>query len=121
MSADLTWLAQAQSRRRWLSTAGGVVLAAPTMSWLGQLAQAVADEPRRPRACLLLWMNGGPSQTDTFDLKTGHANGGPFQPLQTPVPGVAVGEHLPEIAKWMDRLAVIRSMSTREGDHGRAR
>ncbi len=66
-------------------------------------------------------MNGGPSQTDTFDLKPGHAHGGPFQPIATAVPGISVCEHLPEIARWTDRLAVIRSMSTREGDHGRAR
>lgn len=121
MPADLTGLARTQSRRRWLSASSRALLAAPAVSWLGHLAQAVEGEPRRPRSCLLLWMNGGPSQTDTFDLKTGHANGGPFRPLQTAVPGLTIGEHLPEIAKWMDRLAVIRSMSTREGDHGRAR
>jgi uncharacterized protein (DUF1501 family) len=66
-------------------------------------------------------MNGGPSQTDTFDLKPGHEHGGPFQPISTNVPGVMISEHLPEMSRWMHRLAVVRSMSTREGDHGRAR
>ena len=65
-------------------------------------------------------MSGGPSQTDTFDLKPGHKNGGPFKEIQTSVPGVKIGEYLPKLARHMDRLAVIRSMKTREGDHGRA-
>jgi uncharacterized protein (DUF1501 family) len=111
----------AQSRRAWMRAGGATLLATHSVSWLGRLAAAMEGKQSRPRACLLLWMNGGPSQTDTFDLKPGHANGGPFQPISTSVPGITVGEHLPEIAKWMDSLAVIRSMSTREGDHGRAR
>jgi uncharacterized protein (DUF1501 family) len=111
-------LQTAWTRRRWLATTtlGG---AWATSGWLRQLAAASEEVP--PRSCLLLWMNGGPSQTDTFDLKPGHANGGPFQPIAASAPGITVCEHLPEVAKWMHRLAVIRSMSTKEGDHGRAR
>jgi len=85
------------------------------------LARAAADGSRPRRSCLLLWMNGGPSQTDTFDMKPGHENGGPFQAIDSRIPGFSVGEHLPLIARRMDRLSVVRSMSTREGDHGRAR
>ena len=65
-------------------------------------------------------MNGGPSQTDTFDLKPGHAHGGPFKAIATRTPGVSISEHLPRIANWTNRLAIVRSMSTREGDHDRA-
>jgi hypothetical protein len=54
-------------------------------------------------------------------MKSGHENGGPFKPIATSVPGISICEHLPGVAKWMDRLAIIRSMSTREGDHARAR
>ena len=61
-------------------------------------------------------MNGGPSQMDTFDLKPGHANGGPFKEIQTSAPGLKISEHLPKIAKFGDKLAVIRSMSTKEAD-----
>src|SRR5205823_2662454 len=75
---------------------------------------------QRKRSCILLWMNGGPSQMDTFDLKPGHANGGPFKEIQTSAPGLKISEHLPKVAKFGDRMAVIRSMSTKEGDHGRA-
>jgi hypothetical protein len=65
-------------------------------------------------------MNGGPSTIDLFDLKPGHTNGGPFKEIDTAVSGVKIGEHLPKLADRMKDLAVIRSMSTKEGDHGRA-
>ena len=48
-------------------------------------------------------MNGGPSQMDTFDLKPGHANGGPFKEIATSVPGIKISEHLPKLAKHMDQ------------------
>ena len=95
------------------------------VGWLPTLARiAQADEragTKRPhRACILLWMGGGPSQLDTFDPKPGHANGGQFKAIETAVPGISICEHLPEMAKSMQDLAIIRSMSTKEGDHGRA-
>jgi uncharacterized protein (DUF1501 family) len=65
-------------------------------------------------------MAGGPAQTDTFDLKPAHANGGPFKEIDTAAPGVKIGEHFPQLAKQMKRLAVLRSMQTKEGDHSRA-
>ncbi len=88
--------------------------------WLEALAQDAAASPRRRRSCILLWMNGGPSQIDTFDLKPGHANGGPFREIATNVPGIRISEHLPRLAQRADRLALIRSMSSKEGDHGQA-
>jgi hypothetical protein len=100
-----------------LSAAGfaGVSLS----GWLGRLAADEGKNPQRKRACILLWMNGGPSQLDTWDLKPGHANGGPFKEIDTNAPGVKFSEHLPELAKRADKLAIIRSMSTREADHTR--
>src|SRR5205807_456465 len=74
---------------------------------------------KRRRACIVLWMDGGPSQLDTFDLKPGHENGGPFNEVQTKVAGIRISEHLPRLARQADRLAIIRSMNTREGDHSR--
>ena len=67
------------------------------------LARAPGRRRRRAirtrRACILLWMTGGPSQIDTFDLKPGHANGGPFKEIATSVPGLRISEHLPKLAK----------------------
>jgi hypothetical protein len=84
------------------------------------MAHAAGPDPRRKRSCILLWMSGGPSQLDTFDLKPGHANGGPFKEIQTATPGVKISEHLPKVARHLDKMAVIRSMATKEADHGRA-
>jgi hypothetical protein len=88
--------------------------------WLPCLAATAADHPDRKRACIVLWMSGGPTQTDTFDPKPAHANGGPFKPIDTAAAGVRVAEHLPLVAAQMKHLAVVRSMATKEGDHGRA-
>jgi hypothetical protein len=65
-------------------------------------------------------MTGGPSQMDTFDLKPTHTNGGPYQAIETAVPGIRISEHLPKLAKVMQHVALVRSMSTKEGDHARA-
>lgn len=106
------------SRRSWLHLASSGALAATASPWFSSLAQA-GQTPGRKRSCILLWMNGGPSQMDTFDLKPGHANGGPFQETATSVPGIRISEHLPRLARHMDKMALVRSMSTREGDHTR--
>jgi hypothetical protein len=108
------------SRREWLRMASAGVLGCSSSGWLERLAVAGAKDPQRKRACILLWMNGGPAQTDTFDLKPGHANGGPFKEIATTVPGVSFSEHLPLLAKQAKHLAVVRSMTSREGDHTRA-
>src|SRR6516225_1863794 len=87
------------SRREWLRLSTAGVLGASLSGWMERLAVATAASPERKRACILLWMNGGPTQTDTFDLKPGHANGGPFKEIATTVPGLSFSEHLPLLAK----------------------
>jgi hypothetical protein len=109
------------SRRELLKlSAAGIagVSAVSASGWLGALAHA-AGAKERIRSCILLWMSGGPSQTDTFDLKPGHANGGPFKEIATAVPGIRISEHLPQLARRTADMTIIRSMSTREGDHSR--
>jgi len=116
MKAQLPF-ARLLSRRSLLL--GSTMLGASASGLLRSLAdEAVNNKPKR--SCLILWMGGGPSQTDTFDMKPGHAHGGPFKPIATSAPDLQICEHLPETAKWMHTMSVIRSMSTREGDHGRA-
>ena len=90
-------------RRQFLSTAA---IALPGSTWLPALAAAAADHPDRKRACIVLWMSGGPTQTDTFDPKPEHANGGPFKAIETAAPGIRIGEHLPSVAKELKHLAV---------------
>jgi len=108
-----------QSRRAFFR-AGALSLGVSASGWLGTLANAVAKEPARKRSCILLWMNGGPSTIDLFDLKPGHENGGPFKEVATAAPGVKISEHLPKVAERMNHIALIRSMTSKEGDHGLA-
>jgi hypothetical protein len=105
------------SRREWLRLSAAGIAGGSMSGWLGELAAVAAPDANRRRSCILLWMDGGPSQTDTFDLKPGHANGGPFRPIATTVPGIRISEHLPQVARHMDRLALVRSMNSKEGDH----
>src|SRR5262245_59003120 len=93
------------SRRDWLKLGAAGVVGCSMSGWVEALAASAAQDPARKRACILLWMNGGPSQMDTFDLKPGHANGGPYLETATAVPGIKISEHLPEVAKRMKHLA----------------
>src|SRR6266566_2297207 len=107
------------SRRDLLRLSAARVVGYSFSGWLKALADDTAGDRRRRRSCILLWMNGGPSQTDTFDLKPGNANGGPFRETQTSVPGIRISEHLPRLAQQMQDMVLVRSIFSREGDHGR--
>src|SRR5271165_1516097 len=111
---------QRVTRRQMLRLASWGALAGSASGWLETLAAGAATDPRRRRACILLWMSGGPSQIDTFDPKPGHANGGPFKPIATSVPGIQISEHFPQVAKFMEHVAIVRTLNSKEGDHGRA-
>src|SRR6266511_5988280 len=93
------------TRREALKLTSAGVVGYSLSGWLGRLAEATANDPQRRRSCILLWMNGGPSQMDTFDLKPGHANGGPFREIQTAVPGIRISQHLPRLAARARDLA----------------
>jgi hypothetical protein len=107
------------SRRQFLRAAA-LSVAGSASGWLAPLARAAANDPKRKRSCVLLWMNGGPSTIDLWDLKVGHENGGPFKEIATATPGAKISEHLPKIAARMKQIAVVRSMTSKEGDHGLA-
>ena len=107
------------SRRDFLKISLASALGVSYSGWLEAMARTV-DPKKRLRSCILLWMNGGPSQTYTFDMKAGTDHGGPFKAIPTAVPGIQISEHLPGIAQHMNDIAIIRSMTSKEGDHGRA-
>ena len=67
----------------------------------------------KAQACILLWLEGGPSHVDTWDPKANSA----FKPISTNVPGIQISELLPQVAKRMDKLAIVRSMHTKGNDH----
>jgi hypothetical protein len=109
------------SRRDILGMSLASVLGVSFSGWLPRLAAAAGEATaKRGKSCILLWMQGGPSQMDTFDLKPGHAHGGTFKEISTAVPGIRISEHLPLLAKEMKDLAIVRSLSTKEADHGLA-
>ena len=109
------------SRRGALSMSLASMLGVSFSGWLPRLAAAAGDAAKKQgKSCILLWMNGGPTQMDTLDLKPGHANGGTFKEGDSAVPGLKISEHLPGVAKQLKDLALIRSLSTREGEHGLA-
>lgn len=104
-------------RRLFLGGAAGGFFACAMRA--GQAA-ALSQQPKgKAKRCVVLWMGGGPSQMDTFDLKPGTDTGGEFRPISTPAAGLQISETLPEIAKQMDKLSVIRCLTSNEGDHGR--
>lgn len=108
------------TRRGFLRGTLGAAAAAGTIGWMDRVI-ASADELRQHgRACILLWMQGGPSQLETFDPKPGTDNGGPTEAIETAVPGVRIAASWPKVANVCDELAIIRSMTNREGNHQRA-
>jgi hypothetical protein len=100
-----------------LATAG--VLGTSSGTLIPKLAHAAAELRSQGRHCVILWMSGGPSQIDTFDMKPDHANGGSLKEAATSVAGMRFSEHLSGLAKQADSMAILRGMSTKEGDHER--
>jgi len=82
-------------------------------------ASGSVARPATAKNCILIWLDGGPSHLETFDLKP-HAAAevrGPLQPISTAVPGISISECLPELAARMQDLAVVRSMTSPLGEH----
>lgn len=110
------------SRRHFMShLAGAAALAAPATAFTNSILANASDMKKRHKSAILLWMGGGPSTMDIWDLKPGAATGGPFKQISTSADGVAICEHMPLMAKQMHHMSIVRSMSTREADHMRGR
>ncbi len=100
------------------------------LSWLGlsvSAAQSLRADGLSPRvasakSCILLWLDGGPTHLETFDLKPDAPREirGPFSPIATSVPGLDLSELLPQTALQARHLALIRSMTSPLGEHGLA-
>src|SRR5262245_31374356 len=108
----------AVSRRGFLRVAGGATVAG--LGITDRLAARAEELKKKDRAVILLWMAGGPSQFETLDPKPGAPTQGPTGAIDTTVPGVQIAEHMPRMAGVMKDLALVRSMTSREGNHGRA-
>ena len=107
-------------RRDFLRAIPAAALAAGAVGWQDTMVASAADLRRSGKACILLWMQGGPSQFETFDPKPGHANGGETKAIDTAVSGIQLADNLPQTAAAINDLCVIRSMTSKEGSHPRA-
>lgn len=112
---------EGMNRRHFMRHLAGASALAGSAMAMGQTLRANATTLNKNRkAAILLWMGGGPSTMDIWDLKPGAATGGPFRPISTSG-DMQICEHMPMMAKNMDKLSIVRSMSTREADHMRGR
>ena len=109
------------NRRHFMSHLAGASALAGSALAMGQTLRANATTlQKNQKAAILLWMGGGPSTMDIWDLKPGASTGGPFNQIRTNG-DVEICEHMPMMAKNMDKMSIVRSMSTREADHTRGR
>lgn len=102
-------------RRRFLALAG--------LSWLTPVSQLLARQAERSReparSVILLWLDGGPSQLETFDPHPNSRIAGGTKAVASAIRGVQLAAGLPQVAEVMDRVALVRSMVSKEGDHER--
>src|SRR4051794_20080852 len=104
------------NRRHFLThVAGASALAPPGLPFLRRLHAAQGELRKKGKSLIILWMGGGPSHLDLWDLKPGEQTGGDFKPVKTRASGVEVSELLPNVAAQMKHLSVVRSLVTNEG------
>src|SRR5262245_38060753 len=93
------------SRRGFLKTLGATAVGgALTLSWRDMLLARAKELQKSGKRMILLWMDGGPSQYDTFNPKPGSEYQGPTQAIDTNVTGIQIGEHWPKTAQVFDNI-----------------
>jgi len=106
------------SRRRVLGAIGGTTAGLGLGALGGMVQPAVGEElAKSDKQILLLWLDGGMSQLESWDPKPGTRFGGPLRSIPTSLPGVHISELMPKTAKLMHHLATVRSMKTEDANH----
>jgi hypothetical protein len=108
------------NRRTFLRNTAAGAAAAGVLGWKEAVTAAAPEMRKRGMACILLFMRGGPSQMETFDPKPGTEHGGPTKAIDTALKGVRIAEGWDKVAQQMKDIALIRSMTNKEGEHQRA-
>lgn len=111
---------QTLSRRGFLYGVSAAAAAAGTANFRDVMSLRADELRKEGRAMILLFMQGGPSQLETFDPKPGTEQGGETKAISTAVSGIQIAEGWEETAKQMKEIAIIRSMTNKEGEHQRA-
>ena len=111
------------SRREMLRVGGlgfsGLMLSDLLRTRATAATRIQAGQFGKAKACILIFNYGGPSHLDMWDLKPDAPKEirGEFKPIATSVPGIAIAEHLPRLAKLANRYSVVRSVNHRDNDH----
>ena len=108
-------------RRAFLgAAAAGAGAFAADMSGLDILKHKLLAEElkRQEKHVILLWLAGGASQFETWDPKPGRPTGGPFRAIDTNVSGIRISELMPKLAQRMQHTGIVRSLNTKNADHG---
>lgn len=108
------------SRRTLLGAGGGSLLMTSLARSLALADEQGRTDPAKPRSVILLWMEGGPSQLETFDPHEGTRIGGDVKSIDTTVKGLQISDLLPQTAEQMHLATLVRSMVGKEGEHNRA-
>ncbi len=105
--------------RRQMLQVGGLSALGLTLADFWRAREARAESRRREPSCIFIFLSGGPSHLETFDPKPGAPVNirGPYGSISTNVPGVQISELLPQMAQQMDKCALIRSMTSKDGAH----
>jgi hypothetical protein len=108
------------TRRSFLKSVSAGSIAAGTLSFPDLMSLKAEELKREGRSMIVLWMQGGPSHLDTFDPKPGTEHSGPTTAIQTAVPGIEIAKGWERTAEVMKEIALVRSMTNKEGNHQRA-
>ncbi|MHC4939081.1 MAG: DUF1501 domain-containing protein [Planctomycetota bacterium] len=114
------------TRREFMSGAAKGLLGLSTVPFMTNLARATTDaaiplEAATARNVIYLYMAGGMTHLDTFDVKPGAPTQGPVEALETNADGVRISQYFPLLANQMDKVAVINSMNSNQGAHQQGR
>ncbi|MGD9855646.1 MAG: DUF1501 domain-containing protein [Planctomycetaceae bacterium] len=123
-SKDNQWQRCDGVTRRDLLRIGGLTALGLGLGDLFRLQRAVAasgasSSPAAAKSCILIWLDGGPSHLETFDLKPEAPAEvrGPLEAISTKLPGVGISECLPNTAAMLDKIAIVRSVTSPLGEH----
>jgi hypothetical protein len=109
-------------RRHFLKhAAAGAAVTVPGLSFLTDVRAKAAELKKKGKSLIILYMDGGPTTIDLWDMKPGSPNGGDHKPKPTAASGIEITEHLPKVAEQFKNLSIIRSLSSGEGDHARGK
>jgi len=108
------------SRRSILqgTAAAGIGWLTPVAERLARAAESAKNKPR-PRSLIVLYLQGGPSQLETFDPKPGLKIAAGSQAIDTSAPSVKISDNYPRLAEQMHHVSLVRSIVSKEGDHER--